>query len=291
MANQPKLTRNEQREAARSKARELRDRHQASESRKRLIIQISVVVVILAIVAVIVLAFTTSPSTKDGAVPKVAAVYSKGGIKVGKDLKAFTSTSTPTATPTAGETPRVVPNIKIYLDYQCPYCANFEAANAAQIKEWVASGSATVEIHPITFLDNASANHYSSRAANAAICVAENSPDSFFEYNAKLFANQPAEGSAGPENSQLFDYATALNVQNSGDVKKCIEGNSYQKWIADTTTSLLGQKIPETDYKLEGTPFVMVNNHQYTYQTIQERNDPARFAQFVQTVSSTTSAN
>jgi protein-disulfide isomerase len=287
---QKKLTRDQQREAARTKARELRERHKASESRKRLIIQVSVVVAVLAIVAVIVLAFTTSPSTKDGAVPKVAAVFSEGGVKVGKDLKAFTSTSTPTATPTAGATPQAVPNIKVYIDYQCPFCENFEKANAAQIKEWVTSGSATFEVHPISFLDSASANHYSSRAANAAICVAENSPDSFYEYNATLFANQPAEGSAGPENGQLFDFAKALNVNNESDIKKCIDGNLYQKWIADTTTGLLGQTIPETDYKLEGTPFVMVNNQQYTYQTIEERNDPARFAQFVQTVSSTTSS-
>ncbi|MEY4366873.1 MAG: hypothetical protein RLZ28_288 [Actinomycetota bacterium] len=291
MANQPKLTRNEQREAARAKARELRNRHQAAETRKKVIIQVSVVVVILAIVAVIVLAFTTSPSTKEGAVPKVAAVYSKGGVKVGKDLKAFTSTSTPTATPSPGETPSAVPNIKVYIDYQCPFCADFEAANASQIKEWVAGGTATFEVHPISFLDNASTNRYSSRAANAAICVAENSPDSFYDFNAALFANQPAEGTTGPENSQLYDLAAGLNVNNTSEIKKCIEGNLYQKWIADTTTGLLGNTIPETDYKLEGTPFVMVNNQQYTYQSIAERNDPARFAQFVQTVISTTSAN
>jgi hypothetical protein len=58
--------------------------------------------------------------------------------------------------------------------------------------------------------------------------------------------------------------------------------------VADNTTSLIGgdKKIPETDFKLNGTPFILVNNQQYTYATIQEQNDPARFAQFVQTVSS-----
>ena len=187
----------------------------------------------------------------------------------------------------------MAPNIKVYIDYQCPFCADFEAANAPQIKEWVASGSATLEVHPISFLDRASTNDYSTRAANAAICVAENSPDSFFDFNSSLFENQPAEGSAGPENSQLYEQAVAIKVNNAAEIKKCIEGNNYQKWIADTTTGLLGSgdPIPETDYKLEGTPFVMVNNQQYTYQSVEERNDPARFAQFVQTVSSTTSVN
>ena len=291
MANQPKLTRDQQREAARAKARELREKHQANEKRKKLTIQVSVVAAILAVVAIIVVSIVSSPSTQGGEVPKNVAVFSKGGIKIGADLKAFTKTTSPTATPTASATPSAtpaaVPNIKIYLDYQCPFCQEFEAANTTQIQNWVSKGAATVEFHPISFLDGNSFNHYSSRAANAAYCVAENSPDAFFNYNSLLYANQPAEGSAGPDNNALYQDAVNVGATNLPNIQKCINSNSYGKWIADTTTSLTspGKLIPETKLQLTGTPFVMVNNQPYTYASNAERNDPARFNQYVQSFS------
>jgi protein-disulfide isomerase len=291
MANQPKLTRDQQREAARAKARDLREKQQASEKRKKLTIQVSVVVALLAVVGIIVLSLVSSPSTQGGEVPKKVAIFSQGGIKIGADLKAFTKTVSPTAKPTPsstpGTTPASVPNIKMYLDYQCPYCQQFEAANTTQIQDWVSKGVATIEFHPISFLDPNSANHYSSRAANAAYCVAENSPDAFFNYNSLLYANQPAEGSAGPDNNALYQDAVNVGATNLPVIQKCINSNAYGKWIADTTTSLLtpGKTIPETKFQLNGTPFVMVNNQQYTYATNEERNDPARFNQFVQSFS------
>jgi protein-disulfide isomerase len=287
MANEPKLTRDQQREAARAKARELREKHKAAETRKKVVIQVSVVVAVLAVIGVIVMAMTTSPQTKGGSVPKVAGIFNEGGIKVGTNLEAFTASNTPTATPTPGSTSSV-PNIKVYLDYQCPFCQQFEAANNAQITDWVKQGTATIEIHPISFLDGSSLNAYSSRAANAAYCVAEKSPNTFYEFNAFLFANQPAEGSAGPDNNALYEDAANLHADNLPAIKSCIDGNDFGKWIGDNTTSLIGpdKKIPETENKLEGTPFVLVNNQQYTYTTPAEQNDPARFSQFVQTVSS-----
>jgi protein-disulfide isomerase len=285
MANQPKLTRDQQREAARAKARELREKHQATEKRNKVIIQVSVVAGILAIIGVIVLALSTSPSTQGGLTPSKVATYNTGGIKIGTGLKAFSSTSTPTPSATPGAA--AVPNIRIYIDYQCPFCQGFEAANGPQIADWVSKGTATVEVHPISFLDPNSTNHYSSRAANAAYCVAENSPDTFFAYNQFLFANQPAEGSAGPDNATLYKDAVDQGATNLATVKKCIDGDSYGKWIGDNTTSLIagGKSIPGTKFKLTGTPFIIVNDRQYTYANATEQNDPARFAQFVQQVS------
>jgi hypothetical protein len=55
---------------------------------------------------------------------------------------------------------------------------------------------------------------------NAAICVAEISPNTFFDYNAYLFANQPQEGSAGPENAKLYDDAVALNASNLDQIEE-----------------------------------------------------------------------
>jgi len=121
-----------------------------------------------------------------------------------------------------------------------------------------------------------------------------NLPDYFFAYNAFLFANQPSEGSYGPENDALYkDVEDLLDAgaktqfaSNLKTIKGCINDGSYDKWIADNTKTLVtaGNKVPGTQFELKGTPFVMVNDQQYTYGTTAELTDPARFAAFVQTV-------
>merc|ERR1712034_26131 len=93
----------------------------------------------------------------------------------------------------------------MYVDYLCPVCGAFEEANAELIETLVTTGQASIEIHPVSILDRASSGtRYSSRAANAVACVAENEPDSFWDAHATLFANQPDEGTSGLSNSEII---------------------------------------------------------------------------------------
>lgn len=274
-----KQTRSEQREAARAKAKALREQHKKGEARKRLALQFGVGGAVIAVIALVAFALV-SGANKETAVP--ANMSFNDGIKIGTNLEAFTSDYTPAA----GEAGTNVPNIQIYLDYQCPFCRDFELPNASQIESWVSKGMATIEIHPISFLDGrGTPNEYSSRAANAAVCVAELSPNSFFKYNSLLFANQPDEGTAGPENSELFDRAKEVGVSNEAEIKSCIDEKRYGTWISTITTNALNENIPGTQYKVEGTPFVMVNNQPFKTEVNADFYSPARFAQFLQSVS------
>ena len=274
-----KHTRSEQREAARAKAKELREQHKKGEKRKRLALQFGVGGAVLAVVALVAFALV-SGANKETVVPKNMSY--NNGIKIGSNLEAFTADYTPAP----GKGGSNVPNIQIYLDYQCPVCQAFELPNASQIESWVKSGTATVEIHPISFLDGrGSPNEYSSRAANAAVCVAESSPNSFFKFNAMLFKNQPAEGTAGPDNNALFETAKSVGVLNETEIKSCIDEKRYGSWISDITTKALNENVPGTQYKLEGTPFVMINNQVFKTEVNADFFSPARFAQFLQSVS------
>ena len=111
-----------------------------------------------------------------------------------------------------------VANIVMYIDYLCPFCGQFEATNSESMRTMVESGAATLEVHPIAILTNKSAGtQYSLRAANAAACVADSSPDSFFDYNAILFENQPEEGSTGLTNDELKSLAEEVGRQQPVD--------------------------------------------------------------------------
>jgi protein-disulfide isomerase len=271
-----KQTRSEQREAARAKAKELREQHKKGEQRKRLALQFGVGGALVAVVALVAFALI-SGANKEVVVPK--NMMFNDGIKIGTNLEAFTADYTPAP----GKAGANVPNIQIYLDYQCPVCQAFELPNASQIESWVKSGTATVEIHPISFLDGrGSPNEYSSRAANAAICVAENSPNSFFKFSGLLFKKQPVEGTAGPDNNALFETAKEAGVLNEAEIKDCIDEKRYGTWISDITTKALNENVPGTQYKLEGTPFVMINNQVFKTEVNSDFFSPARFAQFLQ---------
>lgn len=279
-----RLTRNEQREAARTKAKALREQHRKGEQRKRLVIQASVVLGTLGIVAAVAFAIISGANTasNSGLTPKNFSY--DNGIKLGANAEPFTSTSNPTVAPTPGAKKPVA--IQVYLEYQCPACAAFEVTNGDQIKSWLDSGFATLEIHPISFLDGrATPNEYSSRAANAAVCVAENSPKQFFAFTQALYKKQPQEGTPGPSNDEIFATAKSVGITNADKIKTCIDAKSYGAWIKKVTTSVLdgNYKVPGSEnVAVDHTPIIVVNGKAYT----DDITNPARFAQFVQKAAS-----
>ena len=278
-SNTPRPTRSEQREAARAKAKALREQQKKGDKRKRLFIQLGITAsVLVAVVAVGLTIF--GASTQSTAVPTNATF--NDGVKIGTDLKVFTPSFTP-STP-AGEEPI---EIIVYVDYQCPICAIFEIPNSDQIRDWVATGAATLEMHTLSFLDGrGSPNAFSSRAANAAMCVAEHSPDNFYSYNTRLFQAQPTEGAPGPENPDLIAFAEEVGATNLEQVSSCINEKSFGNWIKEATQRALTEPIPGTDIQVSGTPTILVNGQQYTWNTGEELASAARFAQFVQLVTS-----
>jgi protein-disulfide isomerase len=195
---------------------------------------------------------------------------------MGIGLQAFTSEKTPT--PDAGGD---VPEIVVYVDYQCPICQAFDVPNNPQLRSWVDTGAATLEIRPISFLDRASLNQYSSRAANAAFCVANFAPDAFFDFHEALMIKQPAEATEGLTDNELFETASAAGA-NSTEVKGCIQNKSFGDYVAQHTQKVLNE--PQQGITVSGTPTILVNGKQYTWRTGEELVSPDNFAEFVQAV-------
>jgi protein-disulfide isomerase len=275
-SNTPRPTRSEQRDAARAKAKALREQHKQGEKRKRLFIQLGIVATV--VLAIGTVAFTIFSAGNQPTSTPTNATYNDG-VKIGSGLRMLTPTFTPEA-PLENPT-----EIIIYIDYQCPICQTFEIPNSEQIKNWVSTGAATLELHPISFLDGrGSPNAFSSRAANAAMCVAEYSPDSFLDYNNRLFESQPTEGQPGPENPELVAFVGEVGAASSEELTACIEGKDFGNWIKDSTERALTTPIPGTELQVTGTPTILVNGVKYTWETPEELASPARFAQFVQQV-------
>lgn len=268
----------ESREAARERARELRDQHRKTERRRRLIVLGSIgggVLVLVGVVWIVLASFASSGG-------RGPLNMQSDGIKIGQGFEAVRTPGLAEGAdprPASANPPQVV-DIQIYLDYLCPNCGVFEQRNGEQIAAWVESGAATVEYHPIAvFTSKSAGTQYSVRAANAAACVAEFAPDDFFDFNAALFDDQPEEGSPGLSDEEILDRAAAADVGNLAKVRECVEQKRFRSWVIGATQRALEGPLPGTELEaITTTPTIVVNGERFEYTTA---FDPDEFAQFV----------
>jgi protein-disulfide isomerase len=154
--------------------------------------------------------------------------------------------------------------MKFYEDPQCPICQQFEAQVGPDVASAIAAGKVKVEYHIVSFLDRASKNAYSSRAANALYVVADASgPDVFKKFHDLLYENQPAENSAGPEDAQLVDWAVEAGADEDA-VRQPIEDNVYAQWVKNATDQMSKDGVTGTpgvfiDDKMQPNPGTAVN--------------------------------
>jgi protein-disulfide isomerase len=255
-------TKNEKRQEAREKARALREKQSKKSKRNKVLVQGSLAVGVLAGIAIVTVLILTSLRPPG---PGPANMQSDG-IKIGEGFQAVrTPASLPDALPVPSEAnPDGVPAISIFIDYSCPGCALFEEINEPLLRTWLENGTATVEYHTVSFRDNATGGtRYATRAANSAACVAEHSPDNFFDFNNLLLRNQP-ESSEKFEltDSELVRLAQGSGATNLPAIEACIKGETFSSWVREASRRALDGPLPILNAEIPfvvSTPTVLVN--------------------------------
>ena len=272
-------SKNQRRDAARIKATRLRVQQKKKDRRNRVFLQGGIAVASIAVVAIIALVIMNSIRPAGPGPANMAS----DGILIGEGMTAVTTSALQPnrkPVPSKPDSTGTVADIRIYVDYLCPFCGQFEKANSSQIVTWVKSGAATVEIHPISILTSKSAGtQYSLRAANAAACVANYAPDDFYAFNTALFADQPKEGTAGLDDSEIKSLVKTAGVGTaSPKINTCIDDATFKAWVVGATDRALSGPLPNSSVKaITGTPTVLVNGKQY----VGALDDPKEFAAFV----------
>ena len=160
---------------------------------------------------------------------------------------AASNVDTETGAVTFGDGPNTVDT---YIDFMCPYCGQFEAAEGAKIQDLVESGDITLNVHPVSILDRLSqGTEYSSRAAGAFYSVAAADPDNAYAYMTALFVNQPSENTAGLSDEELVSLARDAGVDVTAELEDSILSGEYKAFAKE-------QKLPEG---ATGTPTLIVN--------------------------------
>ncbi|WP_271175759.1 DsbA family protein [Leifsonia poae] len=256
---------NERREAAREKALQLRTTQQRKDRRNRVFVTGGIVVGVLAVVAVVAVIIVTAirPSVPGPANMASDGVVIGSGLKV-KQTPSLAADASPIAS-TPDPSGSVV-SIRVYSDYLCALCGDFQRTNGEQLEPLIKNGAVTVELHPIAILTSHSAGtKYSLRAANAAACVANYAPDSFWAFNNALFVKQPEEGSAGLTDAQLKKRVADTGATSLSSIDSCIDDGTYKNWVTSASDRALTGPIPNSSVKqLTVAPLVLVNGKQYT---------------------------
>jgi len=207
------------------------------------------VVAVLVIVAALVVWMNNSASTPAPVVTPDAAVIDAdtGAIVVGD-----------------GEN-----TLDTYIDFMCPVCNQFEQIYGEAISGLVEDGTITHNIHPISILDRASqGTEYSTRSANAMYCVAAADGTAAVPFMQAMFANQPAEGTAGLTNEQILEIAGGVGVTG---IEACVNDGEYSGFVTAMT-----EKTPVAPGASGiGTPTIAVNGEVIANSTLPEPADLA----------------
>jgi protein-disulfide isomerase len=187
----------------------------------------------------------------------VWAVMSMGALTAKNPSSTITVNSTYTVVAGDAKAPVIV---DVYQDYMCPYCGEFDRANAADLSALVASGQAQIRLHAMNFLDDASqGTKYSTRAANALVTVFKAEPDKVLAFNTALYADQPAENTPGLTDAQIAERAKAAGVSDATIATFTQLSNA--DFVTSTTKAAFADGI-------ESTPTILINGTAFNSKAI-----------------------
>jgi protein-disulfide isomerase len=142
-----------------------------------------------------------------------------------------------------------VPVIDIYEDFQCPVCAQFEAAQGDYLEALIADKKATVVYHALSFL-----GPESIAAANAAACSADEGK--FLDYHKMLYVTQPKENSGAWTNASLAAAGQSVGI-SSQKFTNCVSKGTYGDWVSNVAAEGAKKNV-------NSTPTVFINGKELT---------------------------
>ncbi len=141
----------------------------------------------------------------------------------------------------------------IYSDYRCHFCQQFHAETYPKIiDDFVRAGDVKIELRDYPILggsDLASADNRSARAAEGAMCAAEQ--DDYIDYHTRLWANFSANGSTFTDD-RLAGYASDAGLDTDA-FDACLASDRY---LPALQLSLDGGR----DLGITGTPTFVIDN-------------------------------
>lgn len=145
--------------------------------------------------------------------------------------------------------------VAVYEDFLCSSCKIFQEQSGDFLASQVQAGGIELSYRPIAFLDRASSDDYSRRAANAAVCVADRAGvAAYAAMHDLLLQNQPAQGGNGLSDERLGELAAEAGAD---DAAECIEAMTFEGWIDEALEAAADAEVSSTPtVRVDGTTVV-----------------------------------
>jgi protein-disulfide isomerase len=133
--------------------------------------------------------------------------------------------------------------VDAFIDFLCPFCRRFELSSGPTLASLVAGRLASIVYHPMNFLDQASTTNYSTRAAAASGCAADQGR--FVDYSHELFVRQPPEGGPGLSDAELASAGHAAGLADAA-FAACLSDAPYLDWPPYVTARAIAAGVSAT---------------------------------------------
>lgn len=144
--------------------------------------------------------------------------------------------------------------ITLFEDFQCPICEQLEKTSGAEFTALAAAGKVRVIYSMVSFLDYNSKNEYSSRAASVFYCAPAAKAHALHD---AFYAHQPAEGTAGPSDTQLIARAKTVGIDTPA-FASCAASDKYRGYAINHQA-----KAQNGIFGTVSTPSMLVNGQVY----------------------------
>ena len=138
--------------------------------------------------------------------------------------------------------------VDAFIDFLGPFGRRFERSAGPTLSGLVSGGQVSLVYHPMNFLDEASTTNYSTRAAAASGCAADQGR--FAEYAHALFVSQPPEGGPGLSSAELAGLGRAVGLDDAA-FTACVSDARYLDWPPYVTARAAARGV-------DATPTVLV---------------------------------
>jgi protein-disulfide isomerase len=228
-----------------SKRQEIRDRRRREKTRNRIIVIGIILIGALFITYAIISGVRTAQSAS-------ATQDAANGDPIQVTPRAYTAQVNGTS---MGD-PNAPVKLVAYEDFRCSSCLYYtQNIEPGIITNYVETGKVYYTYKVFIVIDGNDGSDASNRAANAALCAAEQ--NKFWEYHDILYANQVTESAQWFTDPRLVKMAQDVGLDMT-KFNQCFSSHKYQTQI--TQDQLAAQKLGVT-----GTPSFTINGKLISY--------------------------
>ncbi|MFC7045287.1 DsbA family protein [Halobacteriaceae archaeon GCM10025711] len=134
---------------------------------------------------------------------------------------------------------------RLFGSWKCPYTRDFVTNQLDGIvRDYVEPGDVAIEYRAVAYYrGDPFLGADAPRSARAGLSVWHTDPESYWEYFATVFANQPPERYKWGTVGQLLEFVEAADVSQEQQIRSAITSGEYEQAVRANTEAALEEQI------------------------------------------------